>query len=88
MSGPTKLKVIVTPLAILTALFNVSDVAVAAVTDAFAGIPVPVAILPNSGTAVALFIGKAVPTPTLAAPFVVAVVIFISKSDLAPTVTL
>jgi len=71
-----------------TALFNVNDVDVAAVTDAFAGIPLPVAILPNSGTAVALSIGKATPTLTSAAPFVVAVVTFKLKSDLAPTVTL
>ena len=88
MSGPTKLKVIVTPLAILTALSNVNDVVVAAVTDAFAGMPVAVAILPTSGAAVALFIGKAVPTPTLAAPFVVAVIMFKSKSALGPAVTL
>jgi len=90
VSGPTKLKVIVVPTtkAAVVSLFKVIIVVVADTTRVSAGIPVPVAILPTSGVAVAFCILMLVPAVIRPKSMLSAVIIFKSKSALAVALTL
>ena len=91
VSGPTKLKVIVvlSIKAAVVSLFKVIIVVVADTTEVSAGIPAPVTILPTSGVPVAFCILILVPAVIIPkSGSLSAVIIFKSKSALAPELTL